>query len=229
MNSGSTVWRSLTTLWVIVSLLLAAQSCTDRNPLYVGDDASPAVDSSEGADLAIDDASVPVDGSLPDPDVTTPDTGCAVGTVRFELTVHLGGRPDSYCHDSCDTWLRIRTAAGDPVQLPGPMDCSPSCTDCLPRPCPGFSCEPSPIPSSGLQRRWEGELVVASTCGTGVHCAERTCATAGHYVALMCAGRNMAHPSLDSCLPSMPATCVEVPFDLPAPGTVVRGVLPAVK
>lgn len=151
---------------------------------------------------------------------------CITNTVTFNLRPPAGASP--WCMDWCPSrpWLTIRDSSGAVLALDSL--CRPSCDTCQVTTC-GLSCPPTgPAGPNGATQTWDGTFFELSRCGPanpdGMLCADRRCATAGRYTAVMCATPPVQTASDPAC-PSETPTCVEVPFDYPAAAPVV-GTLP---
>jgi hypothetical protein len=150
---------------------------------------------------------------------------CITNTVTFNLKPPAGASPS--CMDPCPSrpWLTIRDSSGAAITLDNL--CKPSCDTCQVTTC--HQCPPTePAGPEGATGTWDGTFFEPSRCDpaspTGYPCADRRCAPAGRYTAVMCATAPVQTASGPTC-PSGTPTCVEVPFDYPAAAPVV-GTLP---
>lgn len=147
---------------------------------------------------------------------TDADAGtCSGGTVRFRLFSTSNRR---YCVGAPSTcaaeWLTVRRHDTGEV-LPLDRACVADCTSCQPTPCPASCAAPSPLLATGQERRWDGTFFPAASCDGGSVCAEQRCAPRGHYVARMCAYRDVAASTTGACVPVATASCIEVELDWP--------------
>ena len=115
---------------------------------------------------------------------STPPVACATGTVTFSLTAP-SGRESSYCvgNDCIGAWVTVRTAAGADMATTWP--CITTCAECAPVACKMSCLAPQPLSASGITQTWDGALYTQSTCGAAVTCVNKSCATAGQYIANM--------------------------------------------
>jgi hypothetical protein len=78
----------------------------------------------------------------------------------------------------------------------------------------------------GESYKWDGTLWEQGKCGAqqNIACVNQVCSTPpGKYIARMCANRATSDAG-SFCMSDPTPTCVDVPFDYPAPGPVT-GVL----
>jgi hypothetical protein len=110
-------------------------------------------------------------------------------------------------------WVSIQDAVGSAVEI-RQLCTLASCGTCQFDVICGAAFMTLPVP---VTLTWDGTMFPHGHCGADAKAClmEDTCAPPGHYDARMCASRNFNEP----------ATCVDVPFDLPASGPVV-GTLP---
>jgi hypothetical protein len=140
------------------------------------------------------------------------------GPVTFHMRASESST-SSYCLGSAclgGVWLDMTTEHGEKVHY------APSCEvgGCNP-----ICLHPRRMKPEGELHPWDGKVWV-STCGNTQPCAPTTCATAGKYVATMCAYANtITDAGLCNASPMSPPTCVEIAFEYPTTATV-EGVLP---
>jgi hypothetical protein len=110
--------------------------------------------------------------------------------------------------------------------------CATSCSSCQPMLCPAIACiAPHGVDITAVppELQWNGTYYQSSICGAGNACYASLTASAGHYIARMCATPGTLSPPdagfQSTCTASGPAQCVDVPFDYPGPTPVV-GKLP---
>jgi len=152
---------------------------------------------------------------------------CAGGSVAF--VVDAPDRTGWFVVDSghdCQppNWLAIYDQAGQELAIGNPdLHCCifPNCSTCS---FEEVACDNAwQTDSLPANRTWQGTMFPkGGNCGTSTCVSGEVCAPQGHYTAHMC-----AHHWLASGGPVLgqPLSCVDVPFDLPASGTVV-GMLP---
>jgi hypothetical protein len=102
--------------------------------------------------------------------------------------------------------------------------CITTCAECAPVACKMSCLAPQPLSASGITQTWDGALYTQSTCGAAVTCVNKSCATAGQYIAKMCAYPRTNTDAATGCEGGATPTCVEVPFSYPT--ATVAGTLP---
>jgi hypothetical protein len=114
------------------------------------------------------------------------------------------------------SWVSIHDAVGSEIQI-RQLCTLASCGSCQFDVICGAAFTTSQVP---VALTWDGTMFPHGHCGADAKACvmeDTTCTPPGHYDARMCAYRNR---NLNE-----PATCVDVPFDLPASAPVV-GTLP---
>ena len=112
-------------------------------------------------------------------------------------------------------WLTILDQGGNELAIGNPdVHC---CTFVNCSTCAGeVVCENAwQTPGLPVARAWDGTMFPRGTCGADAKACvtEKVCAPVGHYLAHMCAHQRDGDGG-------EPITCADVPFDLPARGTV---------
>ncbi len=171
--------------------------------------------------------------SICGPNLTYPpddEAGCGPGSVTFQLT----GQP------GVEWWLNDTRGTNSPAanwltllscDAQSSLDLNPT-EDTTSRDC--SSCPMSwslslgaltwKLPTAGQTQTWDGTYVLPGTCGDqALTCVSPRCASAGRYIAQMCA----CAPSDETPQSCQNPVCVLVGFDYPAQ-RMVSGVLPAV-
>ena len=98
----------------------------------------------------------------------------------------------------------------------------------MPSPCPGIACITQGVPVTTKDYPWDGSAFATSTCGAKMACYQPGFVPAGHYVARMCATPGTLSSDggfPQTCTPTGPIECVDVPFDFPS-APLVLGQLP---
>lgn len=165
------------------------------------------------SDASVDataDADAGADGNAP----------CAAGSMTFHFRADP---PASFCvgaADSCtNVWLHILDAEGNERVVDRP--CLADCDECQPYGCPASCAVPQHMTSGGVTRTWDGTTYASGTCGEGLGCTRRQCIESGHYIARMCAYRDLGtNGPTGICASAQTPTCTDVPFDWPPTSTV---------
>ena len=137
-------------------------------------------------------------------------------TVSFEMKVSPTLNT-SYCYGagSCSQeFVAIRAPNGADLTIDKP--CLADCNACRLVACPAGCLAPGPLTTTGVNHVWDGTHWSSGTCGSNVTCTGVDCTPAGHYVATMCAYRNIGGPA-PSCTSSQTPICKEFGFDWPPP------------
>ena len=228
------VW--IATFAVAVGLTAGCGDSVGASPSRDGDGSSREEvsklrsDADVGGDAASTDATVTAafrgvesDGRSSDSAVHT----CAsLGPVT--LTMRAEADAAAYCYLAVDyssnnSWLTITTAAGDPLPIVWPSGIS-ACSQCVTGD-HAIGGNYSALSDGGVSAVWPGQVFPQSTCVSStlgeLMCVNPMCASAGHYIAVMCAypngcpayppGISPANGSYDAGQP----VCVKVPFDYP--------------
>ena len=161
------------------------------------------------------------------------DTCESLGAVTLTMRARVDA--SAYCYLAVDystnnSWLTITTAAGDPLPIVWPPGTS-ACSQCLTGD-HGIGGNYSVISDGGgVSVVWQALVFPQSTCVSSTFgelmCVNPTCASAGHYIAVMCAYPNGCPsypPGISPANSSYDAgqqVCVKVPFDYPSTAEVV--------
>ncbi len=219
--------------WLGASVLTSLLGCggtfaevADGGP--DGADGSASDAAAPGADAAPPGSDAATDGGSPD--TGAPDTGCATGSVTFEVTA-APSATNAYCLGAPATcsgqWVAIRPA-GTNAPLTISAQCEATCGSCEPVACPAICAVPSRLGTTGARTTWDGTYYDTGTCGAAaLLCVTPVCAAPGNYIARFCGYPEAADASTLGCTGSSTPTCTETMFVWPPPGgsSVVQGVL----
>jgi hypothetical protein len=153
-------------------------------------------------------------------DAMTSAAACSFAPIAFRLVPPSSGtwQVVESPIDDCPMadWLGVGDGSGT-VAFQHPY-LPAECATCRVRTFAGACWGTTIVPSDGVTQTWDGTFYAASTCGSDASvCVAKQCAAPGNYLAQMCA--------LPCESGSCQATCITVPFAIPASGEVV-GTLP---
>lgn len=158
------------------------------------------------------------------------------GTVTIRLEVPAGQYcdPPPYCDGIRGHISIARVDDAKPLRPPTTPPCGYTpCSTCEPPACVGAACLPTSREVNNESIRWDGAYQEPGSCGADVSCHSPRFASAGRYLARMCAtpgqvveGEPDANGETATCASSGPIECVDVQFDLPSAEPVI-GVLPS--
>lgn len=157
------------------------------------------------------------------------DGGCGPGATTFQLTgapgVEWWVNENEGTNSPSTTWLTIFSCDSrqqldlTPTEATTSRDCS-TCPASWSLPLGTFS---GKLPATGQAASWDGTYYVPATCGDpAMACVTARCASAGRYVAQMCACAAADETPLGCAKP----VCASVGFDYP-PQKLVVGELSA--
>jgi hypothetical protein len=154
-------------------------------------------------------------------DAMTSEPACSFSPIVFRLLPPASGGSWQAIESPVDDcpmvgWLQVG-GGSDAFGFQHPY-LPAECATCRVRTFAGACWGTAVVPSDGVTQSWDGTFYATDTCGSDASaCVAKECAPPGQYIARMC-----AYPCEAA---SCQATCVTVPFALPASGEIV-GTLP---